>query len=179
MFKGQTILLSPVCSLAPSLDQYQTWCRGCPQWVNDPYWFSGHMFKGHGQTTLLSQVCCLLNIFWPLHLMNTKLGAGAALNENMIPIDFQVTCSKVKVKPLFSAQYVVRSISFDPFTWSILNLVQGLLSMSRWTLLILKHMFKGQGQTTLLRPLCCPVNIFFEPFHLISTKLGARVVPNK
>ena len=33
---------------------------------------------------------------------------------------------------------VVRSISFDPFTWSIPNLVQGLLSTSRWSLLIFR-----------------------------------------
>ena len=62
--------------LTPSLDQYKTWCRGCPKWVDDPYWF-------------------------------------------------QVTWSKVKVKPHFSAHYVVRSISFDPLTWSIPNLVKG------------------------------------------------------
>ena len=37
-------------SIDPSLDQYQTW-------------FSGHMFKGQGQTTLLSPVCCPLYIF--------------------------------------------------------------------------------------------------------------------
>ena len=42
----------------------------------------------------------------------------------MIPIDFQVTCSKVK--PLFRTQCFVSSISFYPFTWSIWNLVQGL-----------------------------------------------------
>ena len=54
----------------------------------------------------------------------------------MIPIDFQVTCSKVKVKLLFSAHCVVRSISFDPFIWSIPNLVQGL--MSWWSLLIFR-----------------------------------------
>ena len=42
--------------MTPLLDQYQTWWRGCPQWVDDPYWFSGHMFKGQGQTTLLSCV---------------------------------------------------------------------------------------------------------------------------
>ena len=54
----------------------------------------------------------------------------------MVPIDFQVTCSKVKVKPLFSAHCVVRSIYFDPFIWSIPNLVQGLPSISRWSLLI-------------------------------------------
>ena len=56
----------------------------------------------------------------------------------MIFIDFQVTCSKVKVKPLSSAHCVVRSISFDPFTWSIPNLVQWLPLMSRWSLLIFR-----------------------------------------
>ena len=56
----------------------------------------------------------------------------------MIPIDFQVTCSKVKVKPLFSAQCVVHSIFFDPFTWSIPNLVQGLHPIGRWSLLIFR-----------------------------------------
>ena len=45
-------------------------------------------------------------------------------------------CSKVKVKPLFWAQCVVCSISFDPFTWSIPNLVQKLRPISRWSLLI-------------------------------------------
>ena len=58
--------------LTPSLDQYQTWCRGCPQCVDDPSWFSGHLFKSQGQTTLLSPLCCPVNIFWPLHLINTK-----------------------------------------------------------------------------------------------------------
>ena len=56
----------------------------------------------------------------------------------MIPNDFQITCSKVKVKPLFSAHCVVCSISFDPFTWSIPILVQGLPSISRWFLLIFR-----------------------------------------
>ena len=74
-------VLSGQYLLTPSLDQYQTWCRGCPQYIDDPYWFSGHMFKGQGQTTLLSPLCCPLNIFWPLYLFNTKLGAGVDLNE--------------------------------------------------------------------------------------------------
>ena len=78
---SQPTVLSGQYLLTPSLDQYQTWCRGCPQWVDDPYWFSGHMFKGQGQSTLLSLLCCSLNIFWPLYLINTKLGAGVALNE--------------------------------------------------------------------------------------------------
>ena len=39
---------------------------------------------------------------------------------------------------------VVRSISFDPFTWSIPNLVQGLHPISRWSLLIFRsnHSFE-------------------------------------
>ena len=74
-------VLSGQYLLTPSLDQYQTWSRGCPQWVDDPYWFWGHMFKGQGQTTLLSPLCCPLNIFWPLHMIYNKLGAGVALNE--------------------------------------------------------------------------------------------------
>ena len=129
---SQPPVLSDQYLLNPLRDQYQTWCRGCPQLVDDPYWFSGHMFKGQGQTTLLSPVCCPLNIFWLLHLVSTKFGAGVALNECMIPIDFQVTCSKVKVKPLFSAHCVVRSILFGPFSWSIPNLVQGLSLIHIW-----------------------------------------------
>ena len=78
---SQPSVLSAQYLLTSSLDQYQTWCRGCPQWVDGPYWFSGHMFKGQHQITLLSPVCCLLNIFWPLHLLNTKRGARIASNK--------------------------------------------------------------------------------------------------
>ena len=74
-------VLSAQYLLTPSLDQYQTWCRVCLLRVDDFYWFSGHMFKVQGQTTLLSSLYCLLNIFWPLQLINTKLVAGVALNE--------------------------------------------------------------------------------------------------
>ena len=91
---SQPTVLSAQCLLTPSLDQYQTCCRGCPQWVDDPYWFSGHRFKGQGQTTLSSPVCSHLNIFWPLHSISTKLGAGVAPN-------------KVKVKPLLSTVFKV------------------------------------------------------------------------
>ena len=101
---SQPNVLSGQYLLNPLLDQYQTWWRCCPQWVDDPYWFSGHMFKGQGQTT--------------------------------------------------------RSISFDPFTWSIPNLVQGLHPIRRWPLFTSGHMFKGQGQTTVLSPACCPLYIF-------------------
>ena len=78
---SQPSVLSAQYLLTPSLDQYQTWCKGCSQWVNDLYWFSGHIFKGQCQITLLSPVCCPLNIFWLLHLINTKLGVGVAPNK--------------------------------------------------------------------------------------------------
>ena len=86
----------------------------------------------------------------------------------MIPIDFQVTCANVKFIPLSRAPCVVRSISFDPFTWSIPNLVQGLTSMSRWSLLIFRsHVQRSRSnhssQPTLFNPVCCPLNIFW-PF---------------
>ena len=77
---SQPTVLSGQYLLTPSLVQYKTF-RGCPQWVDDSFWFSGHMFKVQGQTTLLSPLCCPVNIFWPLHLIITKLGAGVALNE--------------------------------------------------------------------------------------------------
>ena len=77
----QPTVLSAQYLLNPLLDQYQTWYRGFPQWIDDPYWFSGHMFKGQGQTTLFSPLCCPLNIFWPLYLINTKLGPGVAINQ--------------------------------------------------------------------------------------------------
>ena len=59
----------------------------------------------------------------------------------MIPIDFQVTWSKVKVKRSVCRLSVCRPcvvclISFDPFAWYQPNLVQGLPLESRWSLLI-------------------------------------------
>ena len=59
---------------------------------------------------------------------------------------------------------VVRSISFDPFIWSIPNLVQGLPSMSRWSLLIfwshiqrsrLNHSFEPSVLSTLYILISC------------------------
>ena len=73
----------------------------------------------------------------------------------MIPIDFQVTCSKVKIKPLFSAHCVVRSISFDPFTWSIPYLVQGLRQISRWSLLIFRSHVQRSRSNHSLSQVCC------------------------
>ena len=73
MFKGQgqTTLLSsvfgPLNIFWPPLDQYQTWCRGYPQWVDDPYWFSrSHVQKSRSnyssEPSVLSTILipCLL-----------------------------------------------------------------------------------------------------------------------
>ena len=73
---------------------------------------------------------------------------------------------------------VVNSISFDPFTWSIPNLVQGLPSMSRWSLLIFRSHVQRSRSHHSFRPLCCLLNIFWS-LHLINTTLGAGVAPNK
>ena len=69
-------VLSAQYLLTPSLDQYQTLFRGCPQWVDDPCWFSGHMLKGQCQTTLHSPLCYPLNIFWPLNWSIPNLVQG-------------------------------------------------------------------------------------------------------
>ena len=65
---------------------------------------------------------------------------------------------------------LVRSISFDPFTSSIPNLVQGLPSISGWSILIFwsnnrRSMSINSSQPTLFSPLCCLLNIFW-PFYL-------------
>ena len=74
-------VLSVQYLLTHSLDQWQTWCRGCPQWLDDPYWFSGHMFKGQGQT-ILSPLCCLLNI--TLLITNLVQGLPSVSRNNLI-----------------------------------------------------------------------------------------------
>ena len=78
-------------------------------------------------------MCRPPNIFWPLHWTDVKFGAVVAHNEYVTHFDFQVTCLKVKVKPRLWVHCVIRSISFDPFTWLIPNLVQGLRLRSRWS----------------------------------------------
>ena len=65
---------------------------------------------------------------------------------------WSLLCSKVKVKPLFSAHCVVRSISFDPFIWSIPNLVQGLRPMSIWSLLIFRSYIQASRSNYSFEP---------------------------
>ena len=77
--RSEDQVLSTQYLLTPSLDQYQIWCRGCAQYVNDPYRFSGHMFKGQSQTILLSQVCCLAYLLW------TGFASTEKINLNFAP----------------------------------------------------------------------------------------------
>ena len=58
---------------------------------------------------------------------------------------------------------VVRSISFDPFTWSIPNLVQGLTSMSRWSLLIFMSHDQRSRSNHSSQPNVLSAQYFFTP----------------
>ena len=124
-----------VCSI--SLDQYQTWCRGCSQWVDDPYWFSGHKFNGQGQTTLSSPLCCQYLLTASLDQYQTWcrgcpqwLDAPYWFSGHMFNGQGQTTLSS----PLC-------------FTWSIPNLVQRVRPMpciilnfaTRGAYIFLKH----------------------------------------
>ena len=135
------VKVKPLITFDPFTWSISKLVQGLPKWLDDSYWFSGHIFKGQGKATLPSPLCCPLNNFWPFTSSIPILVQGMSkwLDD---PFWFQVTCSKVKVKPLFLAHFFVRSISFYPFTWSIPNLVQGLLSMSRWFLLIFRSHVK-------------------------------------
>ena len=44
---------------------YEVTVNRCPQWIDDPSWFSGHMFKGQGQITLEPSVLSILYILIP------------------------------------------------------------------------------------------------------------------
>ena len=59
---------------------------------------------------------------------------------------------------------VDRSISFDPFNWSIPNLVQGLPSMSRWSLFIFKVTCPKVKVQPLFSAQCVVRSISFDPF---------------
>ena len=98
-------VLSAQYLLIPSLDQYQTWCRGSPKWVDDPYWFSDHMFKGQGKTTLLSPLYCPLNFFWPLHLINCCATVGRSVDRSVCRPSFVRSISFVPMSIKMDAQY--------------------------------------------------------------------------
>ena len=46
--------------LSSRLERWQTWYSGCHERVDVPYWFSGHIFKGEGQTAGLYGIMRLL-----------------------------------------------------------------------------------------------------------------------
>ena len=126
------------------------------------------MFKGHGQTTLLSPLCCPLYIFWPIHLTNTKLAAGVAPNMYMVPIDFQVTCLMVKVKPLFWAQCVVHFIYINILLtcFGQVLLLQRNLNFAPWEAYIfLKHFLFLKYNEQSFKPLLSPYQYISRNFH--------------
>ena len=72
---------------------------------------------------------------------------------------------------------VVRSISFDPFTWSIPHLVQGLPSVSRWSLLIFRsHVQRSRSnhsfELSVLSAIYLLKIFFSRTAGPISTQLG-------
>ena len=91
--------------------------------------------------------CCTLSFFWVIFMPPLKKGAYCF-----------ATVGLSVCRPS-----VVRSISFDPFTWSIPNLVQGLTSMSRWSLLIFgSHVQRSRSNHS--RAHCVVRSISFDPF---------------
>ena len=156
-------VLSTQYLLTPSLDQYQTWCRGCPQWVDDTYWFSGHMFKVQGQITLPSPLCCPLNIFWPFTWSIPNLMQGLPSMSWWSLLIFRSHVQRSRSNHYFepsvlSAQYLLTP-SLDQYqTWC--------MGCPQWVddpYWFSGHMFKGQGQTTILSPVCCPLEYILIP----------------
>ena len=133
----------------------------CTTWSFLWYWFCIFMpplKKGaYCFATFYRSVCRLVGVirsisFDPFTWSIPNLVQGLPLMSRWSLLIFKVTCSKVKVKPLFLAQCVVGSISFDPFTWSIPNLLQGLPSISRWSLLILRSHVQRSRSNNLFEP---------------------------
>ena len=65
--------------------------------VDVPYWFSGHIFKGEGQTAGLHHACCLLNILWPFdgyqtcctHLLTLEIALWVTRSRSNYWFSFQ------------------------------------------------------------------------------------------
>ena len=133
-----------------------------------PIDFQGHMFKGQCQTTLLSPLCCPLNIFWPLHLINKKVGVGVPLNEQTISIDFQGHVFKGQGQTTLLSPLCCPLNIICPFTWSIPNLVQGLRPISRWSLLIFRSHVSRSRSNYSFEP-----NVFSILYSLIPCVLAS------
>ena len=133
--------------------------------------FRSHVFKGQGQTTLLSQLCCPLNTFYHFTCSIPNLVQGLPLMSRWSILIFRSHVQRSRPD-----HCVLRSIIFYPFTCSIPNLVQGLRPMRRWSLLIFRlHVPRSNH-------FCEPSVLsaqYLLTLHLIKTKLGAGVKPNK
>ena len=70
---------------------------------------------------------------------------------------------------------VIRLISFDPFTWSIPNLVQGLHSIRKCFLLIFRSQVQRSRSNHSFEPSVLSDQYLLTPSLIINTKLGARV----
>ena len=75
--------------------------------------FRSHVQRSRSNHSSKPRVLSGQYLLTPLLGQYQTWGRGSP-NEYMISIDFQVTYSKVKVKPLFSAHCVVCSISLNP-----------------------------------------------------------------
>ena len=73
---------------------------------------------------------------------------------------------------------VFRSISFDSFTWSIPNLVQGLPSMSRWSLLIFRSHVQRSRSNHSSQPTVLSGQYLWH-LQLINTILNSGVALNE
>ena len=74
---------------------------------------------------------------------------------------------------------VVRSKSFDPFIWSIPNLMQGLPSMSRWSLLIFRsHVQRSRSNHPLMFWNISCFFFFFQAFSWLLDDVSRKYTWN-
>ena len=117
------------------------------------------MFKGQGQTTHLNPVCCPLNIFLSLHLINTKLGAELPLMSRWSLLIFRSHVQRSRSNhysqpSVLSSQYLLTPLlhQYQNWCWGC--------SISRRSLLI----FRSHDQRS-------RSNHSFEPIMLYSQYL--------
>ena len=107
-------MMSAQYLLTPLLESCLTWYSWCP--TENPYWFSGHIIKGQGQTADLCSI--VRSISLDSFAENfSKFGTVDAPWKLMTPIDFHLTLSKMKAKlPVFEKN-IARSIFKISIAW--------------------------------------------------------------
>ena len=155
---SQPSVLSPRYLMTASFDQYQTWCRGCPQWVDDPYWFSGRSRSNHSSQPFVLSAQYLLTLSLDQYQTWCK-GCPQWVNG---PYWFSGHMFKVDGQTTFLSPLCCPFNIFDPFTWSIPNLVQGLRPISRWSQFIFRSYVQRSRSNYLLSPVCCHF-LYFNP----------------